>query len=39
MFTIRPGRLSTSAHPEDVAEVEEWTAAGVDIVVCALTTP
>ncbi|XVV03850.1 hypothetical protein ACQPW3_42235 [Actinosynnema sp. CA-248983] len=39
MYTIRPGRLSTSAHPEGVAEVAEWTAAGVDIVVCALTAP
>ncbi|GAA0224850.1 hypothetical protein GCM10010492_23760 [Saccharothrix mutabilis subsp. mutabilis] len=37
MYTIRPGRLSTSGHPEGVAEVERWTAAGVDIVVCALT--
>ncbi|MFI9810878.1 phosphatase domain-containing protein [Saccharothrix variisporea] len=37
MYVVRPGRLSTAAHPEDVAEVERWTAAGVDVVVCALT--
>ncbi|MEJ2858735.1 MULTISPECIES: methyltransferase domain-containing protein [unclassified Saccharothrix] len=37
MYPIRPGRLSTSGHPEGVAEVERWTEAGVDIVVCALT--
>jgi protein-tyrosine phosphatase len=37
MYSIRPGVLSTMGHPRDLRHVADLAAAGVDVIVCALT--
>ncbi|WP_179118504.1 methyltransferase domain-containing protein [Saccharothrix sp. ALI-22-I] len=37
MYAIRPGVLSTMGHPHDLQHVTDLAAAGVDVIVCALT--
>ncbi|WP_367133866.1 methyltransferase domain-containing protein [Saccharothrix sp. HUAS TT1] len=37
MYAIRPGALSTMGHPHGLAHIDRLAAAGVDVIVCALT--
>jgi protein-tyrosine phosphatase len=37
MYSVRPGVLSTMGHPHDLRHVADLAAAGVDVIVCALT--
>ncbi|WP_461123706.1 methyltransferase domain-containing protein [Saccharothrix stipae] len=37
MYTIRPGVLSTMGHPHSLQHLADLAAAGVEVVVCALT--
>ncbi|MFD1148600.1 methyltransferase domain-containing protein [Saccharothrix hoggarensis] len=37
MYTIRPGVLSTMAHPHDLRHVTRLAEEGVNVIVCALT--
>lgn len=37
MYAIRPGVLSTMGHPHDLGHLRRLAAAGVEVIVCALT--
>ncbi|WP_447004983.1 methyltransferase domain-containing protein [Saccharothrix isguenensis] len=37
MYSVQPGALSTMGHPRDLQHVADLAAAGVDVIVCALT--
>jgi protein-tyrosine phosphatase len=37
MYTIRPGVLSTMGHPYSLEHIADLAAAGIEVIVCALT--